>query len=263
MLLKEGDIRKDEDKVLRDNNFSLGHLFRPKERTPARLSWALQLSVQVEMVFLLVLVTVFLPSWGLAIPCLLLAALIVGLWIFTLGLLIAGLIKGKLHHVSHRRAMIFWSWWPLWMCGMCCAAALLAGLLCYFLWAMYLRAYVHLEGLQTYHDMDPSITPGTQIQDAGLVSFEVGVGLDRARGGCMVHSGHTYCVAPILVGGSVLNNLGDAPRYGTYDYFAVGVDCCECPNQDFRCGDWRNPLAQGGIRSLDLHLTAQVPDSLL
>ena len=31
----------------------------------------------------------------------------------------------------------------------------------------------------------------------------------------------------------------------------MGVDCCSCPNQDFRCGEYYNPLAHGGIRSLD------------
>jgi hypothetical protein len=37
---------------------------------------------------------------------------------------------------------------------------------------------------------------------------------------------------------------------GTYDFFAVGVDCCTCPNKNFQCGEWKNPLARGGSRSL-------------
>lgn len=147
--------------------------------------------------------------------------------------------------------MLFWSWWPIWMCLMCCTAAVMAGALCFYLWSAYLRTYAHLAGLEVYERVDPSIVPGLQVQDAGLVDFVEGVDIDRARGGCLVQGGHTYCVAPIMHGGRVLDNLGDAPRFGTYDYFAVGVDCCACPNRDFRCGDWRNPMAHGGVRSKD------------
>lgn len=251
MLLKEGDLRKDADKVLQDHSHSLGHLFRQRERTPARLSWALRLSLQVEAVFLLVLSTVFLPRLDLAILCLAIAALIVGSWIATVTVLVAGTIKGKLHSRVHRRPMLFWSWWPLWMCLMLGVAAVAAGVFGFYLHHTYLRIYEHIAGLENYDHVDTSIVPGRQIQDAGLVDFEVGVDIDRSKGGCMLHGGHTYCVAPILHGGKVLDDLGDAPRYGTYDYFAVGVDCCACPNRDFRCGDWRNPMAHGGVRSND------------
>lgn len=251
MPLKEGNIRKDEDRILRDHVHPLGVLFRQKEKTPARLSWALRLSLQVEAVFLLVLVSIFLPRRELAMISLALAALIVGSWVATVVVLALGSIRGKLYTQTHRRQMIFWSWWPVWMCCMVCLSAFLAGLLCYYLWRTYFRTYSHIAGLQTYHSVDPSVVPGLQIQDAGLAEFEEGVDVDRARGGCMMHGGHTYCVAPVLMGGSVLDNLGDAPRFGTYDYFAVGVDCCNCPNRDFRCGEWRNPMARGGIRSKD------------
>lgn len=251
MPLRVGDIRKDEDRLLRDDNHSLGHLFRQRERTPMRLSWALRLSLQVEAIFLLVLLTIFLPRWDLALLCLAIAAIIAGLWIATLAVLVAGAVKGKLHSRVHRSPMLFWSWWPFWMCLMCCIAAITAGALCFYLWSAYLRTYSHLAGLEVYERVDPSIVPGLQVQDAGLIDFGEGVDIDRARGGCLVQGGHTYCVAPILHGGRVLDNLGDAPRFGTYDYFAVGVDCCACPNRDFRCGDWRNPMAHGGVRSKD------------
>jgi len=251
MPLRVGDIRKDEDRLLRDDNHSLGHLFRQRERTPLRLSWALRLSLQVEAIFLLVLLTVFLPRWDLRLLCLAAAAAIAGVWVATVAALAAGAVKGKLHSRAHRPPMLFWSWWPVWMCLMCCAAAAAAGALCFYLWGAYLSTYQHLAGLEVYERVDPSIVPGLQIQDAGLVDFEEGVDIDRARGGCLVHGGHTYCVAPILHGGRVLDNLGDAPRFGSYDYFAVGVDCCACPNRDFRCGDWRNPMAHGGVRSRD------------
>jgi len=251
MPLKEGDLRRDADKVLSDHAHSLQHLFRQRERTPARLSWALRLSLQVEAIFLLVLATVFLPRSDLALLCLAVATLIVGSWIATVAVLIAGTIKGKLHARVHRRPMVFWSWWPLCMCLMCLGAAVSAGILASYLQHTYLRNYAHIATLEAYDHIDTSIVPGRQIQDAGLVDFEEGVDIDRARGGCILHGGHTYCVAPILKGGKVLENLGDAPRYGTYDFFAVGIDCCACPNRDFRCGEWRNPMAHGGVRSSD------------
>ena len=78
---------------------------------------------------------------------------------------------------------------------------------------------------QAYHGIDPSVVPGSQIQDSGAVDF-VSAGVDSEHGGCFMNAGTTYCVAPIVANGTIHHSVGGAPRYGSFDYFAVGVDCC-------------------------------------
>jgi len=48
------------------------------------------------------------------------------------------------------------------------------------------------------------------------------------------------------------SRVGDNVEHGTHDFFAVGVDCCDCPSSTFRCGDWNSPYANGGLRSVDV-----------
>ena len=73
------------------------------------------------------------------------------------------------------------------------------------------------------------MVPGSQIQDAGAVDFVSTAGVDSEHGGCFMNAGTTYCVAPIVTNGTIHHSIGGAPRYGSFDYFAVGVDCCSCP----------------------------------
>lgn len=48
------------------------------------------------------------------------------------------------------------------------------------------------------------------------------------------------------------------------DIISRDVSTCVCPRtlpasaQDFRCGEWRNPLARGGLRSIDFRTIAVV-----
>lgn len=124
------------------------------------------------------------------------------------------------------------------------------------LWANYLHPYIELKHLQMYRDINPAHVPGVRLQDAGLVDFQNFVGIDRGKGGCFLNRGDTYCVAPIVWDGTsapqVHYDLQGMPQTGSFDYFAVGKNCCPCPNRDFQCGDWDNPLAYGGVRSLDV-----------
>merc|ERR1719171_3482699 len=147
-------------------------------------------------------------------------------------------------------AFIYWCWWPFWAFVLSLSAMFAGIALGQYLWYEEFMPYATLSRLQTYGMINPRLVPGERLQDSGIVEFANGVGLDRSKGGCFVN-GRTYCVAPIIEGGALRSSLGDMPSSGGYDYFAVGVDCCSCPNQDFRCGEWNNPLALGGLRSVD------------
>ena len=65
---------------------------------------------------------------------------------------------------------------------------------------------------QAYRGIDPSVVPGSQIQDAGAVDFASSAGIDSEHAGCFMNAGHTYCVAPIVTNGTMLHNIGGAPR---------------------------------------------------
>jgi len=105
--------------------------------------------------------------------------------------------------------------------------------------------------LKTYKGVNPAEQTTRQFGDAGAIYFVNDATLWRGRGACLKND-HSYCVMPIVQCG----DFGDCanpkqPTTGKYEYFAVGKDCCGCPNGDFRCGAWANPLATSGLRNLD------------
>mmetsp|Transcript_81222 Transcript_81222/g.230073 ORF Transcript_81222/g.230073 Transcript_81222/m.230073 type:complete len:382 (+) Transcript_81222:145-1290(+) len=250
MILKEGNLRRDEAELLKSSNYG----FRAFNNRDIPLSYyfgrATWCTVQVEAVFVLTLATFMIPYWTPAVLCGVTALRIVGVWLARLAVVAVSAGDGKLR-AHHRVALCYWAWWPACMLCFCLIAVVCAGILGYHLWVSYIQPFHRVARLQRYSDINPAIVPGGQIQDSGLVEFSSTVNIDRARGGCFVNGGDTYCVAPIIHGGHVLTSLADAPRFGSYDYFAVGINCCNCPNQDFRCGEWANPFAQGGMRSTD------------
>lgn len=89
---------------------------------------------------------------------------------------------------------------------------------------------------------------GQNLMDAGTVYFAEGSSIDVGKGWHFMsdqawHGVHNYCVAPIVKGG--------APMTGTYDFWAIGKDCCASSSSDFRCGEFDNGMARSGLRLLD------------
>jgi len=100
--------------------------------------------------------------------------------------------------------------------------------------------YFQIKALKTVENIDASSTPGKNVMDGGIFSFSAGNGLDETRSWHFTYK-NTYCVAPIITNGT-------APLSQTYDFWAVGKDCCSTSSSDFRCGSWGLAGAGGGIR---------------
>lgn len=100
------------------------------------------------------------------------------------------------------------------------------------------KLFYSIETLNTYPNVNVARAKGSQLMDAGRVTFTPDSGIDmrRAMG---FKSSETYCVAPIVTGKGEL---------ASYDFWAVGVNCCSGVSSDFRCGDYMNPHAHSGLR---------------
>lgn len=112
-----------------------------------------------------------------------------------------------------------------------------------WLYNKYMLPYYDLMSLNEYPDIDVDTTHGDAILDAGFLGFSEGSVLNKDMTALYFH-GEEYCVAPII--NDKVNN--GVPSTGTYDFWAVGKNCCSDPKGVFRCGEYRNPSAQSGLR---------------
>merc|ERR1719160_2030554 len=97
---------------------------------------------------------------------------------------------------------------------------------------------------------------GQNVLDAGQFYFVKGSKLDPLRA-WHFRQKDVYCVAPIIApvsnGTWPVPNMTypNVPLTQSYDFWAVGKDCCSVSSSDFRCGAYNNPLARSAIRVLD------------
>jgi len=112
------------------------------------------------------------------------------------------------------------------------------------------QVYFDINALNTYQGVDVARMRGQELMDAGRVTFVEGTQVDLGRSMAFKNQ-ETYCVAPITIGGG---GAAGAPPLASYDFWAVGKDCCGAPASgpvDFRCGAFDNPRARGGFRALN------------
>lgn len=105
------------------------------------------------------------------------------------------------------------------------------------------RPYYEIQDLKVAHQLDAGRELGQNLMDAGIIYFAHNNALDFKK------SWHfkqrtLYCVAPVVANGS-------APLTRSYEFWAVGKDCCSITSSDFRCGAWASKEARSGIRILD------------
>jgi len=108
---------------------------------------------------------------------------------------------------------------------------------------LFMEQYYDYSYLDIYHSVNPARTRGQQLMDAGRVNFLPSTTIDTRRSMAFKNQ-DTYCVAPITIKGPAGGVLA------SYDYWAVGLNCCSDVTAQFQCGDYDNPLAHGGLRAL-------------
>lgn len=97
-----------------------------------------------------------------------------------------------------------------------------------------------LKRLAIASNVDPAVDSSSRYLDVGRVEFSNSTTLDLAKS-IGFKNKEVYCVAPIV------NNASEAPA--TYDYWAVGLNCCD--ENGFRCGEYKKPNARSGVRLLN------------
>lgn len=101
-----------------------------------------------------------------------------------------------------------------------------------------MERYFNMKNLNNYTDVYPTRMRGQQLMDAGIIEFTAGTYLDISKS-MGFKNNDIYCVAPI--------SKGDTPL-ATYDFWAVGTNCCAGNQANFHCANFNNPHANGGLR---------------
>jgi hypothetical protein len=116
----------------------------------------------------------------------------------------------------------------------------------------YMAPFYHTRAMKSYTEIDPSLVSGQRLLDAGKIDF-----VSSARVvtdlGMSFTSWDIYCVAPIS---TPLGLPSQGSQLASYDFWAVGVNCCHAGAPDFRCGEYSNIKAHSGYRMMD---EAQTP----
>lgn len=119
-----------------------------------------------------------------------------------------------------------------WICGMVFGARNFSA---------NISPYLDIMNLNVYPNIDPSKYTGQQLMDAGRIFFtpETHLDLGHSMG---FRNLDTYCVAPIT---SPSANSSGTP---TFDFWAIGINCCSGHLPDFHCGEFNNLNAKSGLR---------------
>jgi len=110
----------------------------------------------------------------------------------------------------------------------------------------FMQRYYDYLNLNDYSSINVSTMRGQQLMDGARLNFVNGTSPDL-RKAIGFQNLHTYCVAPLSIADP--NNVRS--ELASYDFWAVGIDCCSGDNTDFHCGEYNNPKALAGLRLLE------------
>lgn len=111
----------------------------------------------------------------------------------------------------------------------------------------FTNQFYSLRSMRTYSDVNPAETSGMRVMDAATVGFvnDARVVTDMAMS---FTTWDVYCVAPIASPEGIPSQGG---KMASYDFWAVGVNCCKSGQTNFMCGEHDNILAKKGLRLVD------------
>lgn len=95
--------------------------------------------------------------------------------------------------------------------------------------------------LNIISDVDPLSMPSKAFLDAGAIVFLPGTKVNQSMS-LGYKDWSTYCVAPVT-------RTGLVPA--SYNFWAVGLDCCNPFGGSFWCGESNNPRAHAGWRLME------------
>jgi hypothetical protein len=102
----------------------------------------------------------------------------------------------------------------------------------------HMQPVYDIENLNVYPSVNPAKERGGQLMDGGRMFFTDGTRLDFAKS-MSFRNYDQYCVVPIVHG---------TEKLSSYDFWAVGLNCCKGLATEFRCGEFNNPKARSGLR---------------
>lgn len=120
-----------------------------------------------------------------------------------------------------------------------------------------------LDEMASYVNISPDLDKGSSYMDAGHIYF-ADHSYIKKEAGLMFKNGASYCIAPIVRDANVISADKSDPgalqvqpikdmKSGTFDFWAVGKDCCKANGAGFSCGDANSHLARAGERVVDEH----------
>jgi hypothetical protein len=110
-------------------------------------------------------------------------------------------------------------------------------------YAQSMQAYYTLSNLNSYSDVDVLMS-GTTAMDSGWLTFRSGTFIDASKAHGFKND-DVYCVAPLTREGATSDS---------YDYWVVGLNCCNGGTGDFHCAAPSASDSPGGLRVVDDNL---------
>eukprot|EP00421_Protoceratium_reticulatum_P022666 CAMPEP_0168397532 /NCGR_PEP_ID=MMETSP0228-20121227/21114_1 /TAXON_ID=133427 /ORGANISM="Protoceratium reticulatum, Strain CCCM 535 (=CCMP 1889)" /LENGTH=297 /DNA_ID=CAMNT_0008411011 /DNA_START=92 /DNA_END=982 /DNA_ORIENTATION=+ len=98
--------------------------------------------------------------------------------------------------------------------------------------------FLELQNLSVHPAVDPAMMTGRQLMDVGRVTFTPGSKLDLTHS-IGFKNVDRYCVAPVVPPSGVPDS---------YDFWAIGLNCCSGNANDFHCGEYDSQAARSGLR---------------
>jgi len=151
------------------------------------------------------------------------------LWVFYLGY--------QAHQKSKEGYNVDPSWY--YFCAIALLLAIVLGMVAGDLNFWYhMQPVYDIENLNVYPSVNPAKERGGQLMDGGRMYFTDGTKLDLEKS-MSFRNYDQYCVVPIVHGSTKLTS---------YDFWAVGLNCCKGVAAEFRCGEFNNAKARSGLR---------------